>query len=76
MDAAKIGGEFPCLSATPERAAELTGFSRTKIFEAIKAEKLTARKNGKTTVIEASELARWVRSMPARGRVPDQRCPA
>jgi hypothetical protein len=72
MDAAKIGGEFPCLSATPERAAELTGFSKTRIFTAIKDEQLTARKDGKATVIEATELMRWLHSMPTRGRVPDR----
>ena len=71
MDAAKIGGEFPCLSATPERAAELTGFSKTRIFTAIKQKQITARKDGKATVIEATELMRWLHSMPTRGRAPD-----
>ena len=65
------------ISATPERAAELTGTSRTRIFRAIKDKEITARKDGeRTTLIEASELARWLRSMPTRGRAPDQPCPA
>jgi excisionase family DNA binding protein len=68
-----IGGGFPCLAATPERAAELTGTSRTRIFRAIKDNEITARKDGeRTTLIEASELVRWIRSLPTRGRVPDR----
>ena len=58
------------ISYTPEEAAESTGVSRTRIFNAIRERELTARKCGKTTVIEATELIRWVRSMPTRGREP------
>jgi excisionase family DNA binding protein len=65
-------GGILLLAVTPERAAELTGTSRTRIFRAIKDKEITAHKDGeRTTLIEASELARWVRSMPTRGRVPD-----
>jgi excisionase family DNA binding protein len=67
-----IDSGFAILAATPERAAELTGTSRTRIFRAIKDKELTARKDGeRTTLIEASELVRWIRSLPTRGRVPD-----
>jgi len=46
--------------------------SRTRIFEAIRDGTLTARKAGKSTVIEIDELRRWIRSLPMRGRVaPD-----
>jgi hypothetical protein len=58
----------PRLALTPEDAAESTGFSRTRIFLAIRDQELTARKSGKATVIEVDELARWVRSLPTRGR--------
>jgi excisionase family DNA binding protein len=61
---------LPRLSLTPEEAAESTGFSRTRIFQAIRDEELTARKDGKATVIEISELLRWLRSLPTRGRPP------
>jgi excisionase family DNA binding protein len=65
---------FFYLSATPERAAELTGLSRTRIFRALKNNELTARKDGsRTTVIEISELQRWIKSLPTRGRIPEDR---
>jgi excisionase family DNA binding protein len=62
---------IPRLGLTPNEAAISAAVSRTKIFEAIRDGALTARKSGKTTIIEPSELQRWVRSLPVRGRVPD-----
>jgi len=59
---------LPRLSLTPDEAAESTGFSRTRIFQAIRDQELTARKDGKSTVIETDELLRWLRSLPTRGR--------
>jgi hypothetical protein len=59
---------LPRFSLTPDAAAESTGFSRTRIFQAIRDEELTARKDGKATVIETEELLRWLRSLPTRGR--------
>jgi excisionase family DNA binding protein len=61
----------PRLSYTPDDAAEATGVSRTRIFMAIRDRELTARKAGKSTVIEAEELRRWLQSLPVRGRQPD-----
>src|SRR5262249_49676014 len=58
------------LAVTPDVAAEITGRTRTRIFEAIRKQELTARKDGKATVIEADELLRWLRSLPTRGRRP------
>lgn len=57
---------LPRISLTPEEAALSTGFSRTRIFEAIRAGKLLARGDGKSTIIEVSELTRWVSSLPAK----------
>ena len=37
-------------------------------FKAIKAKELTARKDGRCTLIEAAELQRWIRTFPAIGR--------
>jgi hypothetical protein len=53
-----------------EDVPRVTGFSRTRIFEAIRAGALTARKDGRSTIIEASEVQRWIRSLPTRGRQP------
>jgi hypothetical protein len=50
-----------------EEAGAAAGVSRTRIFEAIRKNELTARKAGKATIIEVSELQRWVRSLPIRG---------
>ncbi len=50
-----------------EEAGAAAGVSRTRIFEAIRKNELTARKAGKATIIEVSELQRWVRSLPTRG---------
>jgi hypothetical protein len=61
---------IPKLSFTPDEAATATGFSKTRIFGAIHDQELTARKDGKATVIETTELLRWLRSRPTRGRQP------
>lgn len=53
-----------------EQTPEVSGIPRTKIFAAIKAKELTARKCGRSTIIEAPELQRWIQSLPVRGREP------
>lgn len=58
------------IAYTPEQAAVVTGRSRSRIFKAIKDEELTARKDGKATLLEADELRRWVRALPTIGRRP------
>ncbi len=40
------------------------GGSRTKIYEAIAAGKLKARKRGRSTVILAADLAQYLESLP------------
>jgi hypothetical protein len=62
------GRAIPRLGLNPDEAAVAAGVSRTRIFEAIRAGALTARKAGKATVIETDELRRWVRNLPTRGR--------
>lgn len=62
---------LPRLAVTPEMGAEIVGRTRTRIFNAIKDKELTARKDGKATLIEVAELQRWVRSLPTRGRSPE-----
>ena len=53
------------ISYTPNEAAFATGRSRSRIFKAIKDKELMARKDGRATVIEAHELRRWIRDLPA-----------
>lgn len=65
------GRAVPRLGLSPDEAAISAGVSRTKIFEAIRNGTLTARKSGKTTIIEPSELQRWIRDLPIRGRTPE-----
>jgi excisionase family DNA binding protein len=56
------------ISYDPVQAAVVTGRSRSRIFKAIKDKELTARKDGRATLIEAEELRRWVQAMPTIGR--------
>ncbi len=63
---AGISGQ--CIAYTPEQAAAVTGRSRSRIFKAIKEGELTARKDGRATLLESDELRRWVRSLPTIGR--------
>lgn len=67
---AGVAGLSDVISYTPEQAAAVTGRSRSRIFKAIKDGELTARKDGKATLLEGDELRRWVRSMPTIGRQP------
>jgi excisionase family DNA binding protein len=53
-----------------EDAPQAVGVSRTRIFEAVRNKELTVRKAGRSTIIEADELKRWVRSLPTKGRQP------
>ena len=67
---AGVSGLGGCIAYTPEQAAVVTGRSRSRIFKAIKDKELTARKDGKATLLEADELLRWLRSLPTVGRQP------
>jgi excisionase family DNA binding protein len=58
------------IAYTPEQAAAVTGRSRSRIYKALKDAELTARKDGKATLLEHDELCRWVRSLPTIGRQP------
>ena len=59
------------IAMKPDEAAEATGFSRTRIFNAIRDGEMIARKDGKATIIEVAEIVRWVRSLPVRGKSPE-----
>jgi hypothetical protein len=49
-------------------APQAVGVSRTRLFEAVRNKELTARKAGRSTIIESDELIRWVKSLPTKGR--------
>jgi excisionase family DNA binding protein len=45
--------------------SELTSLGRTAIFAEIKAGRLVARKQGRRTLILATDLEGWLRALPA-----------
>ncbi len=49
-----------------ERVPQLVGVSRTRIFEAVRNSEISARKAGRSTIIEVDELKRWVQSLPLK----------
>ncbi|BCH01247.1 hypothetical protein MesoLj131b_32460 [Mesorhizobium sp. 131-2-5] len=51
---------------TIDEAVDRSGIGRTKIFEAIKLGKLTARKAGRRTIILSEELSDYLKSLPVR----------
>ena len=56
------------IAYNPRQAAIATGRSRSRIFRAIQAGELTARKDGpRATIITADELTRWVQTFPVLG---------
>ena len=63
---------FEPLALPLERTPQAAGVARTRIFQAIANNELTARKAGKATIIELTELRRWIQSLPTRGREPDE----
>ncbi len=66
------GSKSDRIAYTPTEAAAVTGRTRTRIFKAIKDGELTARKDGRATLIEDTELLRWVKSLPTIGRQLNQ----
>jgi excisionase family DNA binding protein len=66
----KISAHLP-IAYPIEMVPEITGIPRTKIFEAVRAKSLTARKVGRSTIIERTELERFIKTLPIKGRIPD-----
>ena len=50
----------------------MAGRSHTRIKKAIREKELTARKDGRATLIERAELQRWLAALPTIGRKPEQ----
>jgi hypothetical protein len=59
------------VSVRVEAVPMATGLSRTRIFRAIANNELQARKDGKATIVEVSELRRFIHSLPTRGKSPE-----
>jgi hypothetical protein len=61
----------PPLAYPIEDVPEKTGIPRTKVYDAIRKKKLTARKAGRSTIIEHPELVRYLKTLPTKGREPE-----
>jgi hypothetical protein len=61
----------PPLAYPIEDVPEKTGIPRTKVYDAIRKKKLTARKAGRSTIIEHPELVRYLKTLPIKGREPE-----
>jgi excisionase family DNA binding protein len=55
------------LAFTVREACQITGLARTTIYKLFSKGSLTPRKAGKRTLILASELETFVKSLPAGG---------
>jgi excisionase family DNA binding protein len=53
------------IAFTIVEAAEVSGLGRSSICKALSNGLLPARKNGKSTLIRASDLRAWIDAMPA-----------
>jgi hypothetical protein len=58
------------LGMHPEKAAEVAGVGRTKIFIEIREGRLEARKVGRRTIITPDALAKWIELLPKRVATP------
>lgn len=54
------------LAYTPEEAVRVSGVSRSRLYEAMRDGRLKARKNGRSTLILAEDLAEFLRALPER----------
>ena len=54
----------PPLAYSIAEACEVSGISRTSVYEAINSRELIARKHGRRTVILADDLRRWLHNLP------------
>ena len=54
------------LACTIDEAVEISAIGRSKIYEAIRKGKLSARKSGSRTLILYADLAKYLESLPMR----------
>ncbi len=55
------------ISVTIPKAVELSGLSRSRIYEALKSKSLVAKKAGRRTLIPVAELETYLASLPSYG---------
>jgi hypothetical protein len=70
-DQVRESGHYPPISYPIEAVPDVTGIPRTKIFGAVKANQLTVRKAGRSTIVEHPELVRYIKTLPTKGRKPE-----
>lgn len=56
--------KYEPIFVTIPRAVEATGFSRTRIYDALKSGDLTAKKAGRRTLISFADLQAYLASLP------------
>jgi hypothetical protein len=59
------------LAYTPNDAARAAGRSRSRIYKALADTELIGRKDGRSILIEAAELTRWISQLPTTDK-PEQ----
>ncbi|MFN3725995.1 MAG: helix-turn-helix domain-containing protein [Allosphingosinicella sp.] len=65
------GGEFfSPMAVSVNEAAKIVGTSRTALYEALQRKELSAKKNGRRTVILREELKRYLENLPEYGLSP------
>jgi excisionase family DNA binding protein len=57
---------IPRLAMSVPDAARAVGRSRSRMFKLLRSGAIRARKDGGSTLIELSELSRWLSSLPER----------
>ena len=55
------------LALTIPEVCSAARIGRTRVYDAIRAGELTARKHGKRTLILRTELNRWLENLPQAG---------
>jgi ribosomal protein L25 (general stress protein Ctc) len=68
IDEGRRSGDVPRIAYPIEEAAVVAGVARSRMFEAVRTKKITARKAGRATIIEHHELVAYVRSLPTVGK--------
>jgi excisionase family DNA binding protein len=51
-----------------DEAAKAAGVTRERLYQAVRANELTARKAGRSTLVLRSDLETWLLSLPTRGK--------
>jgi excisionase family DNA binding protein len=55
-----------------EDVPEIVGVPRTKVFQAVREQKLSARKVGRSTIITHDDLMAWINSWRSKASSPSR----